>query len=295
MKTLISTYEYMMKQYELGNYSRVITHAAKLLRGFEENFHLKSFTLKGYSHLYEGQGLEALATFQEGVSRYPASTDLQYGLALTLYEVNNYKEASAILKLLQEEFPEDVELLRILINSLIALERYEEVLHYCAKAIDLEHDNYSLYLVMGQSHQEQGNYHDAIRFHESALALNDLNEICLADIHSSFGQTYLKKGDLLEAKTHFEESLNNDTTSTTYNDLGLTVALLGDHKKGLDLVNYSLGLDAYDPAAYLNRAKIRLLQQKPNKAKQDFEKAKRLGANQNDALQVKKQLDRYGD
>ncbi len=295
MKTLISTYEDMLRQFELRNYVRVIPKADKLLRGFEEKFHLKAYTLKGYSHLYEGQGVEALAAFRAGVERYPDDTELQFGLGTTLNEVQHFAEAVTVLQPLLEKFPEDEELLGVLLDPLIALDRNEEVVKYCGQALSLAPDDYTLMIVMAQSHLELGNYEEAISFHESALAEEDLTELSLAIIHNSLGQTYLQKGDLPAAKRHFEKSLYNDKEANTYTHLGLTMALMGDLKEGLDMVNYALGLDAYAPEAYLNRAKIRLLQQKPNKAKRDYETAVRLGISQKEANEVRRKLDRYGN
>lgn len=79
------------RQYDLAiKHSKIVLKEAK---GENENIKHGAYVVKGSSEDLMGKPKNAIKTYEEGISKFPASSLLNYNLGLTCYNVQDYQKA----------------------------------------------------------------------------------------------------------------------------------------------------------------------------------------------------------
>lgn len=96
-----------------------------------------------------------------------------YSELANVYKIEeNFEKAEAVLRAGREKFPEDNGILIAEINILLGQGRFDEVISKLKKSIELEPENASLYLALGDSYKEVKNTEEAINYYHKALEIN---------------------------------------------------------------------------------------------------------------------------
>ncbi len=96
-----------------------------------------------------------------------------YSELASVYKMEeDFEKAEEILAAGRVKFPENNGILIAEINILLGQGRFEEVISKLKKSIELEPENASLYLALGDSYKEVKNTEEAIKYYNQALEIN---------------------------------------------------------------------------------------------------------------------------
>ncbi|HAG16945.1 MAG TPA: hypothetical protein DCG69_10585 [Bacteroidales bacterium] len=96
-----------------------------------------------------------------------------YSELANVYKIEeNFEKAEEVLSAGRAKYPEDNRIIIAEINLLLGQGRFEQVINKLKKSIELEPDNASLYLALGDSYKEVKNTEEAIKYYEQALEKN---------------------------------------------------------------------------------------------------------------------------
>ena len=96
-----------------------------------------------------------------------------YSELANVYKVEeNFEKAEEILSAGRVKFPDNNGILIAEINILLGQGRFDEVISKLKKSIELEPENASLYLALGDSYKEVKNNEEAINYYQQALEVN---------------------------------------------------------------------------------------------------------------------------
>jgi tetratricopeptide (TPR) repeat protein len=93
-------------------------------------------------------------------------------LANVYKKEDNFEKAEEILSAGREKFPSDNGILIAEINILLGQGRFDEVINKLKKSIELEPENVSLYLALGDSYKEVKDTENAIDYYQQALEID---------------------------------------------------------------------------------------------------------------------------
>ncbi len=85
---------------------------------------------------------------------------------------DNFDKAEEVLGAGREKYPDNNGILIAEINILLGQGRFDEVIAKLKKSIELEPENASLYLALGDSYKEVKNNEEAIKYYKQALEIN---------------------------------------------------------------------------------------------------------------------------
>ncbi|MBN2237995.1 MAG: tetratricopeptide repeat protein [Bacteroidales bacterium] len=93
-------------------------------------------------------------------------------LATVYKKEENFEKAEEILSQGRAKYPENNGILIAEINILLGQGRFDEVISKLKKSIELEPENASLYLALGDSYKEIKNNEEAIKYYQEALEID---------------------------------------------------------------------------------------------------------------------------
>jgi tetratricopeptide (TPR) repeat protein len=146
-----------------------------------------------------------------------------------------------------------------LANLLIKLGEFDKAQRMCGIMLDQsseEVEKANIYYMLGMIKHGQGNYREAITFHEKALELKQKNlppnHPSLATSYNNIGAVYENMGEYSKALSSYEKALeirqqslpsNHPSLATSYNNIGLVYENIGEYSKALSY--YEKALEIY--------------------------------------------------
>ncbi|MDY6854904.1 MAG: M48 family metalloprotease [Thermodesulfobacteriota bacterium] len=163
----------------------------------------------------------AMDYFKSMLKSNPRRFDLIYGLALTNQRLKNYNEAINWLNLVLKINPEDSEVLRDIGVCFFFIEKPDDAIVFLQRAVAKNEKDKNAFFYLGLSHQENGNYKEAIEayvivrnldkgfthvYYNLGVAYGHIED--LAESHRNFGIFFKLKGKKDSALFHFKKALN---------------------------------------------------------------------------------------
>ncbi len=287
-------YSQMVDQFEGENYTKVIASAKMLIRGGAEENLLDIFMFKGTAEQRRDLEEDALHTFSEAIAQFPDAYDPRFRKSLLLCEMHRYKEANAELNILNEKFPQNLDVLNSLIFTEERTFNHAGVIALCDHILSFSEPEWSVLSSKGKAYERMGNYEEAILSYESAINLGNLHDIELSLLHMDIGYTYSLQKDFATAKTFLEKALNYDDNPHTLHHLAWVEYNLGNTDTAFELLKTSISLEPDNSYAFKVAAKINLLQHNNEAAISNLQEAKALGYEIEYGQEVNEMLQKLG-
>jgi uncharacterized protein (TIGR02466 family) len=129
-------------------------------------------SLSGDINKAKGHSDAAIRDYRQAVSMAPQTPELQYNLALGLFDNLDLKEAIITLKLSLSLRPDYVRALILLGRCLAGTQQYSDALKTLTKSTSLEPANQTAHYRLGRFHLHRGNAENARKSLETALKIN---------------------------------------------------------------------------------------------------------------------------
>ena len=150
---------------------------------------------------------------------------------------------------------------------------YNKAISEFTKAIRLDPNFASAYLVRGNAYSNQGNLDEAIRDYSEAIRI----EPNYAIAYYNRGAVYQHKGKFSKAFIDYSEAIRLDPNyAPAYNNRGVVYGRKGDFNKAISDFTEAIRLDPNYAIAYENRGVVYFHSGKRAKANADFATAERL-------------------
>ncbi len=270
-------YSQMVDQFEGENYTKVIESAKKLLRAGPQENYVDIFLIKAEAESRRGLKEEALRTFSEAIVQIPDAFEPSFQKSLLLCDLHRYKEANTELNILNEKFPQNLDVLHNLIFTEERTFNQERVIELCDHILSFSEPEWSVLSSKGKACERMGNYDEAILLYESAVNLGNLHEIELSLLNMDIGYAYSLKEDFISARTFLEKALSYDDDPHTLHHLAWVEYNLGNTDTAFELLKTSISLEPDNSYAFKVAAKINLLQHNNEAAISNLQEAKSLG------------------
>ncbi len=124
---------------------------------------------RGRIYLEKGELDEAQVLFKKAYQLDNENSEAALAIGLIYEESNQLKKALSHYKKHIKKFPGDVIVLTRTVTLLFAEEKFDDVLEYAEKLVDLEPDNLNLKVKMGVIYSDQKNYPKAISLFKDVL------------------------------------------------------------------------------------------------------------------------------
>lgn len=170
--------ENIIREIDNKNYSRAIELCEEIIKSQPDNEHI--YEIKAGCHLALMNFDDAVLDFGKAISLAISAGDADEDIAKlyhkrgkTYVKLSDYENASGDFKLSLERFTGAPAVHNDYAACLRRLERYEEALGFCSKAIDLDPTAAEYFNNRGNIHFCLGNTEDSIRDYDRAILLNN--------------------------------------------------------------------------------------------------------------------------
>lgn len=177
-------------------------------------------------------------------AKYSQLVEMDYNNAAIYSELANiykkegdFEKAEEVLSLGRAKYPDNNGILIAEINILLGQGRFDEVITKLKQSIELEPDNASLYLALGDSYKEVKNNEEAINYYLQALEINPDYFLALYNL----GVVYYSRAFDLNMEANdlpFDATAKYKTVMAEANDYFL---------KGLPYFERAYAIDSEDP------------------------------------------------
>jgi arylsulfatase A-like enzyme/Flp pilus assembly protein TadD len=203
----------------------------------------------GLAHEGLGQDSLALASFTRSIDLDPLEERSYYSASRLLTRIGKNGEAVKILEDLVEHYPHDPTARLTLAKAYARAGDTDRAALAYGETIDLEKDDYRIYVDFGRFLAVRGRFDEAIDMLGRALELNPDSPEALALL----GASHAREGELEEARKNFLRALTKDSTmKAVWVDLANIQKKLGREGEAEESLRRALALDAgYLPARKL--------------------------------------------
>lgn len=226
------------------------------------------FKYDGVKAMKMGQVEYAIKCYTEALNIKKDEETMDY-LSQAYVRLGKLDEAMSQLEQLLEMVPENIDVVLQMVRIAYMQEDYEKMATLCNKAIEMDADNASAHMYLGQAMVGQGNSIGAIAMFTKAISLNE----ALGDAYLQRGRLLLAMNDLqsADADADFLLSLVPDNE-----DVLLLKARI-EHAKGnmdeaINMYNKVIEVNPFNSDAYKERGKVKFDQGDTIGAKADVEK-----------------------
>ncbi|CAF1153398.1 unnamed protein product [Adineta steineri] len=180
-----------------------------------------------------------------------------YKVNLALTSDNDQELRTLTDRIRQETFPDSRGWFRLGL-LLIKMGQFNKAQEVCEVLLDQathESGKAPIYYQLGQIKYNQGEYQEALSFHEKALTIRQqllpFNHPDLGDSYNRIGSVYYSMGDYPKALSYYEKSLtirqqsfasNHPNLGASYNNIGLVYYKMGDNPKALSSYEKTLAI-----------------------------------------------------
>lgn len=149
-------------------------------------------------------------------------------------------------------------------------ENKKRTIELYTSAIEEKPDFWEAYCNRGIAYRKRGEYDEAIRDYDQAIALCPQS----SDLHTSRGIAYRMKGDYDQAIESFNRAIKlNSQSAVAYNNRGLAYYNKGDHAQAIKDYDQAIKLKPTYAKAYNNRGNAYLFKVVYDQAIKDYDKA----------------------
>ncbi|MDR4506167.1 MAG: tetratricopeptide repeat protein [Candidatus Scalindua sp.] len=212
------------------------------------------YFVKGYVFLKKKNYREAIALLQESALKLPTLPETHYYLALALAEKGRYEEAKTAFK---SSVTNDSKYLpaQIGLARLFAREgSNNETLKIGKQILEMYPDNVDAMQIIGSTYIKMHDYKSAEKYFRKIVELNP----SLGDINLAY--LTLSTGELDKCIKQCEAIIKKDpNTAKAYDILGMAHIRKGEIEKGAMQFKKVIELDKYSVNAYINLAKVCIL------------------------------------
>lgn len=232
---------------------------------------------------------EAEQLIKKLLSSYPNNIKGLHNLATIFFAKGKKEEAFEALKKLLEIDPLNYEACHHCVLALCDLDKLDDALFYCNKAIKLKKECYEIHFIKAQIYQLQKKYKQALLAYREVRGSNERmmevfkNAILVSECDSNYEAALefvnkaleinftninlcLKKGELLIELGRYEESRNcffdvlkfDPKNSSAYNNLGTICEYYGDFNQAIKFYQKSISIKDDDPKSKTNLALCQL-------------------------------------
>jgi len=160
--------------------------------------------------------------------------------------------------------------------TLFRQRRFKEAADQLGKAIDMEPENISLWNLHAQAHANTGDYEEALKSIEVAVALDDTSFLNW----QLKGTFLMRQGDLEGSRKAIDKSLELNKSSVTYTLRGQVDYNLQNYDEALGFFEEALNRDPDNPLANQMKGLVLFIQGKHGEAIPFIEKALAVGSSE---------------
>ena len=201
-------------------------------------------------HQRAGRLREAATLYRELLQEAPRDADLMQRLGVTLAQLGGHEHGAGLLMASLEIKPDRPPVLLNLARALLALQRPEDALHCCERALSLDASNAAAHRLRGSTLTSLGRHAEALANLGQAVRLAPSDAGALTDLGVA-----LAAGDRAhDAVTCFERAVAIDPhQAAPHHNLALLLARMGDQARALESLDRALALEPGNPALHINR------------------------------------------
>ncbi len=179
---------------------------------------------------------------------YPFSIDFLYQRFLIELKFFRYKSAEECIKRILEIEPKNYIYLVDYARLLNEIERYEEALLYCEKAIAVNNEKYEAYSRQGVIHTRMSNFASAMESFNKARERNSQ----VADIYANIAGLNFKNNMLESAEVDYKKAIELDPSSADrHAGLARFYYHIGRIEKSKEEIQNALRIDSCNANAYM--------------------------------------------
>jgi tetratricopeptide (TPR) repeat protein len=192
-----------------------------------------------------------------------------YGLGVALAEIDKTDQAIEHYKVALSLKPDYADVHFNLAKALAEQGRIREAIPHYNEVLKLKPGDAGVYNSLGLALAEHGDLAQAVTVYRSGLDFNPKN----AHLHSNLGVALLQQGQLDKAFTEFQVALDLLPVSDTHNNIGMLLALKGQHVEAIEHYNDAIRLDPGSAKAHYNLGNAFLAQSKLGDAAASYRSA----------------------
>ena len=230
---------------------------------------LLSYT--SYSHCKVWRNCLALTNYF--INQYPSDPTVYLNRGLSYKDIGKYKEAI-------EDFSHAIGINPNYLDAYIQrgevylyLKQYSNGISDFTKAIEIDPYNPEGFYKRGNAYYDIGDFKKAVEDFTSSIAIDSTH----AEVYYNRGNCYARLGNHKNAVTDFSHSLKIDPTNVkAHYNRGVAFIILGKYSNAIKDFNIVLK-KSHNPNVLYSRAVAYLLNNEPEKAKNDVEQLKKMG------------------
>lgn len=276
---LLTTYTRSLSQFSQGQYAAAHDGVLKVLKSAPE--HLPSILLAGASELQLGSNQQAEQHLRRYLGSYPDNVYARKLMAQVLLKTNQPAEAAATLAPVMNNASQDPQLLALAGQSSMQAHDFDKASNYLEKAAALAPKASVLRTSLGLSKLAQGQEASGLSELEMATALDPKSvQAGLALVET---EMRLKHYDKALAAVQAMEKQQPDNP-VVQNVKGAVYIIKGDRANARAAFDKALALEPSFMPAAMNLARLDLQDNKPEAARQRFEKILEKDKNNTSAM-----------
>lgn len=194
---------------------------------------------RGLAFEKKGQFPEAIKIYEKLLLNDPKNYFCRLHLGLSLLLNNDALSASKVLHLLHEEFPTDIDVLRLAANAYAKLGQFQLAIRFLKRAININPEDYESWLDLTSAAGSCQLHTEALSYATKALTLNPTDPRS----HLNLGSTLDSVGRIDDALYCFETVLKLDpNNASAKSNCALIFDKKGESDKALDILSSCLKL-----------------------------------------------------
>jgi tetratricopeptide (TPR) repeat protein len=182
-----------------GDNSKALALADEALKIDPNNYY--AHLVRSSSLLAVGKREDAKAELQNILKTVPTSADAQYQLGYLTYQEQNFKDAEAIFRSLQQSSPKDPRAVIGIVETLVAEGKPQDAITILRAAMEREPDRPEYREALGNVFIRNKQYDEGLKEFQAVAAKKSTPEILM-----KMGEVYRLKGDVNSALDYFQKA-----------------------------------------------------------------------------------------